>query len=184
MLPIVLAVALAASIAIWLALAFNQLVRANNLVREAWSEIDVQLKRRADLIPNLVATVRGYLQHERGLLESVTELRGRSLAAATPRERGAAESALSRSLGTLVATAEAYPDLKANQSFLELQRELSEIEEQLQLARRYYDGAVREYNILAESFPSNLAATAFGFRPAEYFEIEAPAERAVPAVAF
>ncbi|WP_448384400.1 LemA family protein [Desulfosoma sp.] len=162
---------------------YNRLVRAKNLVEEAWSGMDVQMKRRTDLIPNLVETVKGYMHHERGVLEQVTTLRARSLAAATVEERAAAEGAMSRALGNLFAVAENYPDLKANQNFLELQKALSDIEEQLQLARRYYNGTVRDLNILIESFPSNLFASFFGFRKAAFFQID-EADRAVPKVGF
>lgn len=162
---------------------YNRLVRARNLVEEAWSGMDVQLKRRADLIPNLVETVKGYMRHERGVLEQVTTLRAQSLTAATVHERAAAEGAVSRALGALFAVAENYPDLKANQNFLELQKALSDLEEQLQLARRYYNGTVRDLNILIESFPSNFFAAFFGFRKAEFFHVE-DADRAVPKVGF
>jgi LemA protein len=162
---------------------YNRLVRAKNLVEEAWSGMDVQMKRRTDLIPNLVETVKGYMQHERGVLEQVTTLRAKSLSAATVEDRAAAEGAMSRALGALFAVAENYPDLKANQNFLELQKALSDIEEQLQLARRYYNGTVRDLNILIESFPSNLFASFFGFRKAAFFQID-EADRAVPKVGF
>jgi len=162
---------------------YNRLVRAKNLVEEAWSGMDVQMKRRTDLIPNLVETVKGYMQHERGVLEQVTTLRAKSLSAATVEDRAAAEGAMSRALGALFAVAENYPDLKANQNFLELQKALSDIEEQLQLARRYYNGTVRDLNILIESFPSNLFASFFGFRKAAFFQID-EADRAVPKVDF
>lgn len=162
---------------------YNRLVRAKNLVEEAWSGMDVQMKRRTDLIPNLVETVKGYMQHERGVLEQVTTLRAKSLSATTVEERAAAEGAMSRALGALFAVAENYPDLKANQNFLELQKALSDIEEQLQLARRYYNGTVRDLNILVESFPSNLFASFFGFRKAVFFHIE-EGDRAVPKVEF
>ncbi|MEJ5349899.1 MAG: LemA family protein [Desulfosoma sp.] len=162
---------------------YNRLVRAKNLVEEAWSGIDVQLKRRTDLIPNLIETVKGYMQHERGVLDQVTRLRARSLAAGSVEERASAEGAMSRALGALFALAENYPDLKANQNFLELQSTLTGIEEQIQLARRYYNGTVRDLNILVESFPSNLLASAFGFRKAPFFEI-GEEEKAVLKVSF
>lgn len=162
---------------------YNRLVRAKNLVEEAWSGIDVQLKRRTDLIPNLIQTVKGYMQHERGVLDQVTTLRAKSLAAASVGERASAEGAMSRALGALFAVAENYPDLKANQNFLELQRSLSDIEDQIQLARRYYNGTVRDLNILIESFPSNLFASLFRFRKAVFFDV-ADEDRAVPKVSF
>ncbi len=163
---------------------YNRLVRHQNLVQEAWSGIDVQLKRRADLIPNLVETVRGYMGHEQRVLEKVTELRSQSLSAATPGEKARAEGMLGAALGNLLAVAENYPDLKASQNFLDLQASLAGIEEQLQFARRYYNGAARDLNILIASFPSNLVAQRFDFKPVEYFEIETPADRDVPKVAF
>ncbi len=163
---------------------YNRLVKNQNLVQEGWSGIDVQLKRRADLIPNLIETVKGYLDHERGLLERVTELRAQSLKPSSPGEKGRVEGMLTSALGNLFAVAENYPDLKASQNFLELQRALADIEEQLQLSRRYYNGAVRNLNILVDSFPSNLVARAFGFQRAEYFELEEPGDRAVPRVSF
>ncbi len=162
---------------------YNRLVRARNLVEEAWSGIDVQLKRRTDLIPNLVETVRGYVQHERGVLEEVTAQRTRTLQASSVEEREQAERGLGRALGALFAVAENYPELKANQNFLELQQALADIENEIQLARRYYNGAARDLNILVESFPSNLFASLFGFHKAKFLEIE-EGERAVPKVSF
>ena len=170
---------LALSIAI-----YNRLVRLRNLVEEGWSGIDVQLKRRANLIPNLIETVKGYMGHERELLTEVTELRAKSMSAREVDEKGRAERLLSRSLANVFAVAEGYPDLKANQNFLELQKQLSEIEEQLQLARRYYNGTVRNLNIKVESFPSSIVAAMFNFIQASYFEIEEDTDRAVPKVKF
>ena len=163
---------------------YNQLVRLKNMVEEGWSGIDVQLKRRSNLIPNLVETVKGYMGHERDLLTKVTELRAQSMSAQEVTEKGRLEGLLSRSLANIFAVAEGYPDLKANQNFLELQTELSAIEEQIQMARRYYNGTVRNLNIKVESFPSNIIAGMFNFIKAEFFEIEDPADRAVPKVAF
>jgi LemA protein len=163
---------------------YNRLVRNRNMMEEGWSGIDVQLKRRADLIPNLVEAVKGYMGHERGVLEQVTELRAKSLQAQTVGEKGRIEGALGAALGNLFAVAENYPDLKASQNFLELQRSLADIEDQLQMARRYYNGAVRNLNILIQSFPSNLVANTFGFQPAEYFEIQEPGDRETPRVSF
>jgi len=162
---------------------YNRLVRAKNLVEEAWSGIDVQLKRRSDLIPNVIETVKGYMEHERSVLDHVTSLRAKTLAATSVEERASAEGAMSRALGTLFAVAENYPDLKANQNFLELQDTLRDIEEQIQLARRYYNGTARDLNILIESFPSNLLASFFGFRKAVFFEA-ADEDKAVPKVRF
>ncbi|MGD8561305.1 MAG: LemA family protein [Desulfarculaceae bacterium] len=169
---------------LWLIVIYNGLVRKRNLVREGWSGVDVQLKRRADLIPNLIETVKGYMGHERGVLEQVTDLRAQSLRASAPAEKGRVEGLLSGALGNLFAVAENYPDLKASQNFVELQGTLADVEEQIQLARRYYNGAVRELNIAVESFPQNLVAERFGFRQAEFFELEEPGDRAVPKVSF
>jgi LemA protein len=165
---------------------YNGLVRARQLVREAWSGIDVQLKRRADLIPNLIETVKGYAAHERGTFEEVTELRARaqSLPVGDVAGRAQVEGMLSQALGRLLAVAEAYPDLKANQNFMQLQTTLETLEGEIQMSRRYYNGAARDLNIKVESFPSNLVAGAFGFEKAEYFEIENPEDRAVPKVSF
>jgi LemA protein len=163
---------------------YNRLVTNKNMVAEGWSGIDVQLKRRADLIPNLIEAVKGYMGHERGVLDQVTELRVKSLAAQGVGDKAKAEGALGAALGNLFAVAENYPDLKASQNFLELQKSLADIEDQIQLARRYYNGAARNFNILIQSFPSNLVASTFRFTPVEYFEIEAAADRAVPKVDF
>lgn len=163
---------------------YNKLVTNKNLVQEGWSGIDVQLKRRADLIPNLLETVKGYMGHERGVLEKVTEMRAQTLKAQGVGAKAQAEGALGAALGNLFAVAENYPDLKASQNFSQLQQTLADIEEQLQLARRYYNGAARNLNILIGSFPSNLIANNFGFTPVEYFEISEAGDRAVPKVSF
>ncbi|HSO20154.1 MAG TPA: LemA family protein [Desulfosarcina sp.] len=163
---------------------YNRLVLLRNMVREGWSGIDVQLKRRANLIPNLVETVKGYMGHERDLLQKVTELRSQSMQAGGVGEQQRVENALSGGLARLFAVAEGYPDLKANQNFQDLQVQLSAIEDQIQLARRYYNGTVRNLNIAIESFPGNLVAGWFAFQPAEFFEIEDAADRAVPKVGF
>jgi LemA protein len=163
---------------------YNRLVKNRNLVQEAWSGIDVQLKRRSDLIPNLVEAVKGYMGHEKGVLEQVTTLRAQSRQAGSVGEKAQAEGLLGAALGNLLAVAENYPDLKASQNFLELQRSLADIEEQLQLARRYYNGAARDFNILIGSFPSNLIAQKFNFQPVEYFEIDSPGDRDLPRVSF
>ena len=163
---------------------YNRLVKNRNLVQEAWSGIEVQFKRRADLIPNLLEAVKGYMGHERGVLDRVTELRTQSRQAGSVGEKAQAEGLLGAALGNLLAVAENYPDLKASQNFLELQKSLADIEEQLQLARRYYNGAARDLNILIGSFPSNLIAERFNFQPVEYFEIESAQDREVPKVSF
>jgi len=176
--------AIVAAIVFWLISIYNKLVRNKNLVAEGWSGIEVQLKRRADLIPNLIESVKGYLKHEKELLTQVTKLRAESMQTHSVGAKNKIETALSRSLANLFAVAENYPDLKANQNFLDLQKQLGEIENQLQMSRRYYNGTVRNYNILIESFPSNLIAKQFRFAPAEFFEIEDEADRATPEVKF
>ncbi len=175
---------LAALLAGGLVVIYNALVRLRNMVREGWSGIDVQLKRRANLIPNLIETVKGYMRHESDLLSRVTALRTESLNARSIGDKARAESALSRSLANVLAVAEGYPQLKASGNFLDLQARLAAVEEDIQLARRYYNGTVRNLNIRVESFPSNLVASFFGFRQAEFFEIEDPAQREVPEVTF
>ena len=175
---------LGAALAVYLVTLFNRLVKSRQLAEEGWSGIDVQLKRRADLVPNLVETVKGYAGHERALFDEIAELRtqvGR-LADGDVAGRGRMEGALSGALSRLMALAEAYPDLKASDNFLELQTALASVEDEIQMARRYYNGATRNLNILVESFPSNLVAGAFGFATRDYFEI-ADADRAVPEVA-
>jgi LemA protein len=171
-------------LALFVIATYNKLVRLRNMVEEGWSGIDVQLKRRANLIPNLLETVKGYMGHERELLSKVSELRTQSMKAQDVGEKGRLEGMLSRSLANVFAVAEGYPDLKANQNFLELQTELSDLEEQIQMARRYYNGTVRNLNIQVESFPSSIIAGIFNFTKGAFFEIEDPAERAVPEVKF
>lgn len=165
---------------------YNKLVKNRQMVEEGWSGIDVQLKRRANLIPNLLETVKGYMSHERETLEEVTALRAKAeqSANADPAERGRIEGALSGALGRLFALAENYPELKASQNFLDFQNSLEEIEDQIQLSRRYYNGAVRNLNVAVESFPSNLVASSFKFEKAIYFELDDDADRAVPKVEF
>jgi len=165
---------------------YNDLVSKRQLKEEGWSGIDVQLKRRTDLIPNLMETVKGYMGHERDTLEAVTRARADATAGAnaSPAERSALEGALSGALGKLLAIAEAYPDLKANTTFLEFQDALRGVEDEIQLARRYYNGAVRNLNTAVESFPQNVVANAFKFEKDEYFELENEADRAVPTVKF
>jgi LemA protein len=167
-----------------LVLFYNRLVRFRNRVGEAWSGIEAQLKRRANLIPNLVDTVKGYMGHERELLESIASLRSRSLKADNFEEKQNVEHALTTGLARLMAVAESYPDLKASQNFQDLQMQLTDTENQIQLARRYYNGTVRDLNNAVETFPSNLVAGRFGFQKAAFFEIEDASERAVPKVSF
>ncbi len=161
---------------------FNNLVRMRNVVREGWSGIDVQLRRRTDLVPNLVETVKGYAAHERGLFEDVARNRAESIAADNVGGQAAAENALRGSLARLLAVAEAYPNLKANGNFLDLQHQLAEIEDQLQMARRYYNGAVRNLNIGIQSFPAVLLARPFGFREEPFFELDDRSRAAAPQV--
>ncbi|MBS3849316.1 LemA family protein [Devosia sp. J2-20] len=165
---------------------YNGLVKNRQMVEEGWSGIDVQLKRRTDLIPNLMETVKGYMSHERETLEAVTNARAAATGAAngSPEQRAAAEGQLSSALGRLLAIAESYPDLKANTTFLEFQSALQGVEDEIQMSRRYYNGATRNLNVMVESFPSNLVANNFGFQKAEYFELENEADRAVPSVKF
>src|SRR5689334_12421670 len=176
---------IAAAIVLYAIIMFNSLVRTRQMANEAWSGIDVQLKRRSELVPNLVESVKGYAAHERTVLEEVTRLRdaAREVPADDVAARAQAERALTGAIGKLVALAENYPALKASTNFLELQRELSQLEDELQMARRYYNGTVRNQNVLVQSFPSNLLAGIFGFVPREYFELSDAAERDVPQVA-
>ncbi|MFA5164277.1 MAG: LemA family protein [Candidatus Omnitrophota bacterium] len=173
---------LVAGLAAWSVITYNMFVKYKNLMAEAWSGIDVQLKRRADLIPNLVEAVKGYKQFERSTLENVTALRAKASATEGIKAKADSENAISQALKSIFAVAEAYPDLKANKSFLDLHHNLVEIEDQLQMSRRYYNGAVRDYSILAQSFPSNIIANGFGFGKADFFEIEYATERKVPEV--
>jgi LemA protein len=161
----------------WAVITYNRLVRLKNMKGEGWSGIDVQLKRRSSLIPSLVETVKGYMGHERELLTRVTDLRSKSMETERIGEKGAIESELSRSLGNLFVVAEGYPDLKASVNFLELQKELTDIEDQIQMARRYYNGTVRNLNIAIQSFPSVLVARLFAFAEGEFFALEDDAER-------
>jgi len=165
---------------------YNTLVKNRQLAEEGWSGIDVQLKRRADLIPNMIETVKGYMTHEKDTLQAVTDARTAAQAAqnGTPGERSQAEGLLSGALGRLFAVAENYPDLKADQTFLELQGALQNVEDEIQLSRRYYNGSVRNLNVAVESFPSNVVANMFRFDKREYFELENEADRAVPNVSF
>ena len=174
----------AALIVVWIVLIYNSLVKFNNRTKEAWADIDVQLKRRYNLIPNLVETVKGYAGHEREVLQKVTEARAKAMGAKNIQERGRAENMLSETLKSLFAVSESYPDLKASQNFLELQRELRDTEDKVQAARRFYNANVRDLNIKIESFPANLIASTLGFKKMELFELVAAAERAVPKVKF
>lgn len=160
-------------VALWVIAVFNGLVTLKNRAKEAWSDIDVQLKRRYDLIPNLVETVKGYATHERELFEKVTQARSNAMSAQGAKAKADAENMLTSTLKSLFAVSEAYPDLKASTNFLELQRELSDTENKIQAARRFYNTNVRDLNIKIESFPDNMLAGAFGFKQMELFEIAA-----------
>ncbi|WP_295124812.1 LemA family protein [uncultured Chitinophaga sp.] len=169
---------------VWIVSLYNRLVARRNSVKESWSGIDVSLKKRYDLVPNLVETVKGYARHEQETLAKVTSFRTASVNAVTPGEKAEAAAGLTRALGSLMAVAEAYPDLKANTNFLQLQDELAGIENNLESARRYYNGTVRENNNLVESFPSNIIAGMFGFKTSPFFEIDNTAHRERPDVSF
>ncbi len=175
---------LMAVVLIWVVLTYNRLIRLRLLVREAWSGIDVQLKRRHNLVGNLVETVRGYLVHERELLTEVTHLRSKGEAASGVADLSSTENLLSGALRRLFAVMEAYPDLKANTTVLQLQQELSTLEDAIQLARRYYNGSVRNLNIAVESFPSSLIARGFSFQVEPFFTLADPGIREVPGVDF
>ena len=165
---IILAIVVVA--ALWIVAAYNGLVTLKNRAKEAWSDIDVQLKRRYDLIPNLVETVKGYATHEKELFEKVTQARASAISAQGMQQKAEAENQLSNTLKSLFAVAESYPDLKASNNFLELQRELSDTENKIQAARRFYNTNVRDLNIKIESFPSNVIANMFNFKQMELFE--------------
>lgn len=163
---------------------YNRLVKLKTMVEEAWSSIDVMLKKRHDLIPNLVETVKGYATHERATLDSVTRARAAAMGANTIQEKEVAEKNLSQAMMNLNAVAEQYPDLKANTNFLQLQGELSALEGDIEKSRRYYNGTVRENNILVDTFPSNILANIFKFTKSTFFELDNVAERIVPSIKF
>jgi LemA protein len=165
------------ALAVWAAIMFNRLVRARQMVNEGWSGIDVQLKRRHDLIPNIVEAVKGYSGHERGTFENVAQTRSGVLQSSNPQERAGGENALTQSIKSMFAVAESYPELKASDNFLSLHKALVEVEDNIQYARRYYNGAVRNMNILVEQFPSNIVANMGGFKRMEFFEVELSTER-------
>jgi len=166
-------------LALWLVFSYNGLVSLRQRCRQSFSDIDVQLKLRHDLIPNLVATVQGYAAHERGTLEEVVKARNAAVSAQGPAAQAAAEGALSGALGRLMAIAEAYPDLKANQNFMQLQGELSDIENKIAAARRFFNNASAEYNATRESVPATFFAASFGFQPQEFFNLDATEKQAV-----
>ena len=167
----------AAVIVVWLIGIYNSLIKLRNRTDEAWSDIDVQLKRRYNLIPNLVESVKGYAKHERELFEKVTKARTAAMGAQEPGDKAQAENMLTGALKSLFAVAENYPDLKANQNFLELQRELSDTENKIQAARRFYNGNVRDFNIKIQTFPNNLVAGMLSFKKRDFFELETEEEK-------
>jgi len=168
---IVLAIAVIA--VLWAVIAYNNLIRSKNRAQESWADIDVQLKRRYDLIPNLVETVKGYAAHESGVFENVTKARAAAMGATGLADKGVAENQLAGALKSVFAIAEAYPDLKANQNFLSLQSELTDTEDKIQAARRFYNGNVRDFNTSIQVFPGSLIASSFHFSQMEFFQLDA-----------
>jgi LemA protein len=181
---VIVLIVLAVLIVLYGIATFNSLVRLRTRAEEGFSDIDVQLKRRHDLIPNLVETVKGYAAHERQTFENVTAARSNAVAAQGPEAKAQAENALSGALRQLFAVAENYPELKASQNFIELQDELTDTEDKIQAARRFYNMTVRDLNIKIQSFPSRVVAGFGNFQPREFFELEEPSDRAVPVVSF
>jgi len=171
-------------VVVWPIAIYNGLVRLRNEVKNAWAQIDVQLKRRHDLIPNLVETVKGYAGHEKGTLDAVVAARTRAMSAQGVADQGRAEGELSQALGRLLMLVESYPNLKANENFLALQEELSSTENRIGFSRQFYNDSVMNYNTRIQSFPPSIIANAFGFTPSPFFEIADQAERAVPQVKF
>jgi LemA protein len=182
--PVIIIIAVLVVLALLLVGIYNGMVRSRNRVDEAWSGIDVQLKRRHDLIPNLVESVKGYAAHESGVFEAVTQARAAAMGAQSPAESAKAEGALSSALGRLFAVAEAYPQLRATENFQQLQAELTNTEDQIAGARRIYNGNVQAYNTRIQTFPATVFAGMFGFTKREFFEIDSPADREVPQVSF
>jgi LemA protein len=171
-------------LALWVIGVYNGLIKLKIRTDEAWADIDVQLKRRYDLIPNLLNTVKGYATHESQLFEKVSQARAAAMGAQSPHDKAVADNMLTNTLKSLFAVAEAYPELKANENFLKLQDELSDTENKVQASRRFYNGNVRDFNTKLQVFPTNLIGGMLGFKPREYFEIENEAEREVPKVQF
>lgn len=171
-------------IVLWLISIYNGLVRLRNEAKNAWAQIDVQLKRRHDLIPNLVETVKGYAGHEKGALEAVVAARAKALGAQGVENQARAEGELTQALSRLLMLVESYPDLKANQNFLALQEELTSTENRIGFARQYYNDSVMKFNTRIQTFPPNVVAGMFGFKEVPFFELESEAERAVPQVKF
>jgi LemA protein len=184
MIPVLIVLGVLVVLVVLLAASYNSLVRLRNQVQEAWAQVDVQLKRRFDLIPNLMETVKGYMQHERETLESVTQARAAVQQAGSLGDRAEAEGMLGMALGRLFAVAESYPDLKASQNFLALQEELTSTENKIGFARQYYNQSVMTFNNKVEMFPSNLIAGMFNFQKSEFFELQEPEQREAPKVSF
>jgi LemA protein len=184
LIPLLVTLGIAAALAVWVIGIYNGLVQLRNAVKNAWSQIDVQLKRRHDLIPNLVETVKGYMEHERGTLEAVTKARNLAANAHGVGEQAKAEGQLQQALSNFFVVVEQYPDLKANTNFLSLQEELTSTENKIGFARQAYNDSVMQLNNKIEMFPSNIVAGMFNFETAEFFEIEEPTERQVPKVGF
>lgn len=174
---LIVIIAVIVAIVLWLVAVYNGLIKLKNRTDEAWSDIDVQLKRRYNLIPNLIETVKGYAKHERETLEKVINARNQAMHAGGTAEKAKAENALSQTLKSIFALSESYPDLKANQNFAKLQDELSDTENKIQAARRFYNGNVRDFNIKIEVFPNNIIAKNLGFKKKEFFEIENEEEK-------
>jgi len=182
---LIVIIALVVIVGLSVVVSYNRFVRQRNLVEESWRQIDVELHRRHDLIPNLVETVKGYAAHERGTFEAVTAARTAAAApGSTPAEQAAQENLLTGALRQLFAVAEAYPQLKASEQFTQLQSSLNETEDRIAAGRRFYNGNVRALNVRVESFPSSIIANTFNFKKAEYFEAEDPEVRAAPSVQF
>jgi len=167
---LIVVLAVVAAVVVWLIGVYNSLIKLRNRTDEAWSDIDVQLKRRYDLIPNLVSTVKGYAAHESGTFEKVTKARTEAMGAQGAEAKGKAENMLSETLKSIFALAEAYPELKANQNFLKLQDELSDTENKIQASRRFYNGNVRDFNTKIQIFPNNIVASILGFKKYEFFQ--------------
>ncbi|MCU1437908.1 MAG: hypothetical protein JWP66_995 [Naasia sp.] len=180
LIPVLIVVALVVIVGIYLWATYNSLVTLNVRVDEAWSDITVQLKRRADLLPNLIESVKGYAAHERGVFEDVTRARAETLSASSPAEASAAENHMQTALKSIFAVAEAYPQLQASQNFLQLQSELVDTEDKIQASRRFYNGGVRELNTKIKIFPNNLFARSLGFTERDFFEVTEPAAIAEP----
>ncbi len=182
--PFMIFLAAVGAIVVFVVVSYNRLVSLTRRSQSAWSDVDVQLKRRTALVPNLVESVKGYASRERGALDAVVKARGAAVAAQTPESRAQAEGQLSQALRGLFALAESYPDLKATANFQSLQASVGEIEEAIQNARRYFNAVVRDLNMAIQEFPSNLVAGFFQFRPHAYFELDRPEDRHVPKVSF